>query len=91
MDSHCVESEESEMGGLCVANNLAPSINRALQSNATCDETPEQQRAVISLKMSIRTFINAPASQTKDWPARNKKNTIANMAGMRHQQFWLKG
>jgi hypothetical protein len=31
-----------------------------------------QQRAVILLKMSIRTFIDAPASSTKDWPARNK-------------------
>jgi hypothetical protein len=40
--------------------------------------------------MSIRTFIYAPASPTKDWPARNKKNTIANMAGVRHRQFWLK-
>jgi hypothetical protein len=42
------------------------------------------QRAVISLKMS---FIDAPASSTKDWPARNKEKTIANMAGVRHRQF----
>jgi hypothetical protein len=50
-----------------------------------------QHRVVILLKMSIRTFIDAPASPTKDWSARNKKNTIANMAGVRHRQFWLKG
>jgi hypothetical protein len=40
--------------------------------------------------MSIRTFINAPASPTKDWPARNKKNSISNMADVRHRQFLLK-
>jgi hypothetical protein len=36
MDGHCVESEESELGGFCVAANLAPSINRALQSYNPC-------------------------------------------------------
>jgi hypothetical protein len=53
--------------------------------------------------MSVRTFIDAPASSTKDWPARNKENTIANIAGVRYRQFlaeshlaesfsiWLKG
>jgi hypothetical protein len=47
--------------------------------------------------MSIRTFIDAPGSPTKDWPAPNKKHTIANMAGVRPRQFlaesfsiWLK-
>jgi hypothetical protein len=44
MDLHCIESEESEMGGLCVAANLAPSINRALQqdSNFYCDEGTDE-------------------------------------------------
>jgi hypothetical protein len=36
VDRHCVVSEESELGGLCVADNLAPSINRELQSDVTC-------------------------------------------------------
>jgi hypothetical protein len=47
-----------------------------------------QQRVVILLKMLIRTFINAPGSPTKDWPARNNKTNIANTAGVRHHQFW---
>jgi hypothetical protein len=38
MDSHCVESEESELGGFCAALKQAPSINRALQQNVTCVE-----------------------------------------------------
>jgi hypothetical protein len=42
-----------------------------------------QQRAGISLKRSIRTFLLSPASPTKDWRARNKKKFIAKMAGVR--------
>jgi hypothetical protein len=46
MDGHCVESEESELGGFCVPANLAPSINksinRALQENVTCVEGPDE-------------------------------------------------
>jgi hypothetical protein len=41
MDSHCVESEESEMGGLCVSSKQATSFNRALQQNVTCVEGPD--------------------------------------------------
>jgi hypothetical protein len=37
-DSHCVKSEESELGGFCVSSKQAPSIDRALQQNATCVE-----------------------------------------------------
>jgi hypothetical protein len=40
MNNRCVESEESGMGGFCVADNMAPSINRALQQNVTCVGTP---------------------------------------------------
>jgi hypothetical protein len=40
MDSHCVESEESELGGLCVALRQAPSVNRALQRDVRCVEGP---------------------------------------------------
>jgi hypothetical protein len=39
MDSHCVESEESEMGGFCVASKQASSISRALQDVPNCDPT----------------------------------------------------
>jgi hypothetical protein len=31
VDVHCVESEESKLGGFCVSAKQAPSINRALQ------------------------------------------------------------
>jgi hypothetical protein len=34
MDSHCVASEESEMGGFCVTTKQAPSIDRELQESA---------------------------------------------------------
>jgi hypothetical protein len=47
VDSHCIESEESELGGFCVAFKQAPTLSRALQSfnctdglngdGATCD------------------------------------------------------
>jgi hypothetical protein len=43
LDRHCVESEESKMGGLCVAASMAPSINRALQENDFyCDEGTDE-------------------------------------------------
>jgi hypothetical protein len=45
MDSHCVESEESELGGFCVALKRAPSINRALQANLTCVEKISEEDA----------------------------------------------
>jgi hypothetical protein len=39
MDSHCVKSEESEMGGFCVASKQAPSVSRALQAEVpSCGE-----------------------------------------------------
>jgi hypothetical protein len=45
MDSHCVESEESKLGGFCVALKQAPSINRALRENVTCVEKPSEEYA----------------------------------------------
>jgi hypothetical protein len=46
MDSHCVESEESKLGGFCAALKQAPSINRALRENLTCVEYPDVYEAV---------------------------------------------
>jgi hypothetical protein len=42
--------------------------------------------------MSIRTFIDAPASSTKDWPARNKENTMTSPTWLACDiaNFWLK-
>jgi hypothetical protein len=49
------------------------------QCTATCGNIAENVN---------KAFIDAPASSTKDWPACNtKKNTVANMAGVRHCQF----
>jgi hypothetical protein len=42
MDGHCVESEESELGGFCVALKLALSVNRALQQDVRCVEGPDE-------------------------------------------------
>ena len=42
MDSHCVKSKESKLGGFCVAFEQAPILSRALQLiNFTCDEGPD--------------------------------------------------
>jgi hypothetical protein len=41
MDSHCVESEESELGGFCVAFEQAPILNRALQPEVECVDVNE--------------------------------------------------
>jgi hypothetical protein len=44
--SHCVESEESEMGGFCVASKQASSISRDLQV-ATCNTGPSVLKPLV--------------------------------------------
>jgi hypothetical protein len=67
MDSHCVESEESKLGGLCVAANLAPSVNRALQAYKPCVQDEQGRLCDCSQFNSTINAGNATCTKSFCW------------------------